>query len=320
MRLFPQKIENWIYVTGMIRSGTTFLGTVLSHPLSVDYIHEPFNGAYTHPEGIALRSRYVRPDDDTPAATRFRAHVAKLFDYQIGMRSSVYDDDPLIRAWIKRVVGSRGPFHLRLAKLNPFHRSALIKDPMGGLATDFLYREFGVKPVIIVRHPVSLAASLNRLGWFPETYDFTLQPDLVADYLTADTEYLKRTWPNRLLESMAHWRLLHRVLLTQAAQHRNWIVITHEELSAQPLTVFRRLYRELDLPWSASVKRKIRSLTQGNGKANAKNGRVQDFKRDSARIFEARRDAIPVETRREIYAITADVARPLYSYESFGLD
>jgi hypothetical protein len=320
MRLFPHKIENWIYVTGMIRSGTTFLGTVLSHPLSVDYIHEPFNGAYTHPEGIALRSRYVRPGDDTPAATRFRAHVAKLFDYQIGMRSSVYDDDPLIRAWIKRVVGSRGPFHLRLAKLNPFRRTALIKDPMGGLATDFLYREFGVKPVIIVRHPVSLAASLNRLGWFPETYDFTLQPDLVADYLTEDTEYLKRTWPNRLLESMAHWRLLHRVLLTQAEQHQNWIVITHEELSAQPLTVFRRLYRELDLPWSASIERKIRSLTQGNGKATAKNGRVQDFKRDSARIFEARRDAIPVETRRAIYDITADVARPLYSYESFGLD
>jgi len=313
-------IDNWIFVTGMIRSGTTFLGSVLSHPLSVDYIHEPFNGAYTLPEGIALKPRYVRPGDMSPAANRFRSHVAKIFSYDIGMRSARYDGDPTVRALTKKIVGSRGPFFLRLAKVNPFHRAALIKDPMAGLTTGFLNREFGVRPVVIVRHPVSLAASLRRLGWFPELYDFQLQPDVIADFLEAETDILEQTWPNRLLESMAHWRLLHRVLLEQASRHGGWIVITHEELSAEPLSVFRRLYRDLNLPWSASVADKIKSLTQRNGKVHAQNGRVQDFQRDSARIFEARRDAIPIDLRRKIFEITADVACDLYPRTSFALD
>jgi hypothetical protein len=316
----PSSIDNWIFVTGMIRSGTTFLGSVLSHPISVDYIHEPFNGAYTLPEGIALKPRYVRPGDDSSAANRFRNQVAKIFSYDIGMHSARYDGDPTVRALTKKVVGSRGPFFLRLAKVNPFHRAALIKDPMAGLTTSFLHREFGVRPVVIVRHPVSLAASLRRLGWFPELYDFQLQPDLIADFLQEENDILDRTWANRLLESMAHWRLLHRVLLEQASRHGGWIVITHEELSAKPLTVFRRLYRELDLPWSASVAAKIKSLTQQNGKVHAQNGRVQDFQRDSARIFEARRDAIPVDLRRQIFEITADVACDLYPRTSFALD
>jgi len=316
----PSSIDNWTFVTGMIRSGTTFLGTVLSHPLSVDYIHEPFNGAYTLPERIALRPRYVRPGDTSLAAQRFRAQTSKLFSYDIGMHSAEYDGDPLGRALIKRIVGSRGRFHLRLAKATPFHDAALIKDPMAGLVTEFLYQEFDVRPVIIVRHPVSLAASLNRLKWFPETYDFQLQPDLIADYLSDESEILSRSWPNRMLESMAHWRLLYRILLNQASRHGDWIVITHEELSAQPMTVFQRLYRDLSLPWSNSVADKVRSLTQGNGKAHAADGRVQDFHRDSAKIFKTRRDAIPVQVRRQIYEITSDVALQLYSRDTFALD
>jgi hypothetical protein len=236
------------------------------------------------------------------------------------MRSARYDGDPTVRALTKKVVGSRGPFFLRLAKVNPFHRAAVIKDPMAGLTTGFLNREFGVRPVVIVRHPVSLAASLRRLGWFPELYDFQLQPDLIDDFLQEENDILDRTWANRLLESMAHWRLLHRVLLDQASRNGGWIVITHEELSAEPLTVFRRLYRDLDLPWSAFVANKIQSLTQQNGKIHAQNGRVQDFQRDSARIFEARRNEIPVDLRRTIFEITFDVACDLYPRKSFVLD
>jgi len=315
----PASIKNWVYVTGMIRSGTTFLATVLSHPLNVDYIHEPFNGGYILPERIALLPRYVRPNDQSESARRYREHVSRLFEYRIGMRSARYDEDPMFRRWIKSIVGSRGPFYLRFAKLNPWHEHALIKDPMAGLTTGFLHREFGVKPVIIVRHPVSLAASLKRLGWFPQVYDFALQPDVVRDYLSDDVHLIERSWDNRLLESMAHWRLLYKVLLDQADARGDWIVVTHEELSARPVEVFSRIYQDCGLPWSEGVRSKILSLTKNDGKTQAADGRVQDFVRDSASIFEARRDAVDPELRRQIYEITADVALRLYDRESFGL-
>lgn len=310
---------DWIFVTGMIRSGTTFLGSILSTPLSVDYIHEPFNGAYTLPDRRRLIPRYVRAEDQSQAADRFRTSVSKLFSYQIGMQFAPNDMDSRWRKAAKLVLGSRGPFYLRLAKANLFRSSAVIKDPMAGVSTEFLYREFGVKPVIIVRHPVSLAASLQRVQWFPEVYDFRLQPELIQDYLATDTTFLQQDWSDRLLEAMAHWRLLHRMLLRQAEKYEDWIVITHEELSADPQSVFRNLYRELDLPWSPGISRKIASLTQRSGKTQPRPGRVQDFRRDSAQLFETRRNSISPALRQKIFDITADVALELYPRDSFGL-
>jgi len=190
---------------------------------------------------------------------------------------------------------------------------------MAGLTTDFLYREFGVKPVIIVRHPVSLAASLRRLSWYPQVYDFALQPDVIRDYLSDRTHLIERAWDNRLLESMAHWHLLYKVLLDQADAHGNWIVVTHEELSARPVEVFSRIYQDCCLPWSEGVRDKILSLTKNDGKTQADDGRVQDFVRDSAAIFETRRDSVPREVRQEIYEITADVALQLYDRDTFAL-
>ena len=80
------------------------------------------------------------------------------------------------------------------------------------------------------------------------------------------------------------------------------------------------LYDALDLQWSESVARTLRKLTSGSNSATASTGRVQDFRRDSARIFQMRRDSVPVEQRRQIFEIVKDVALDLYSRESFALN
>jgi hypothetical protein len=314
------QIDRWIFVTGVIRSGTTFLGKMLSRPLHVDYIHEPFHGGYTLPDRRVLLPRYVRPGDESDEIQRYRKQVAHLYRYDIAMRTALHPQDAWYRKIVKHIAGSRGPFYLRLAKLNPFHRAAVIKDPIGKLVTGFLYREFNTTPVIIVRHPVSLAASLERLGWWPEVREFAVQDDLVEDFFADEPDFLFRSWPNRMLESMAHWRATYKVLLQQAEEHSDWQVITHEALSEQPIAVLQTLYGNLGLPWSPAIARRLRTLTSASNSATARPGRVQDFKRDSARIFRLRRDAVPVEQRRQIFEIVKDVALDLYSRESFALD
>jgi len=224
------QIDKWIFVTGVIRSGTTFLGKMLSLPLQVDYIHEPFHGGYTLPGRRVLLPRYVRPGDESDEVQRYRKQVAHLYRYDIAMRTALHPQDAWYRKVAKHIAGSRGPFHLRLAKWNPFHLASVIKDPIGKLVAGFLYRAFDTTPVIIVRHPVSLAASLERLGWWPEVREFAVQDDLVEDFFADEPDFLFRSWPNRILESMAHWRATYKVLLRQAARHPNWQVVTHEEL------------------------------------------------------------------------------------------
>jgi hypothetical protein len=317
--LSPTSIETWIYVTGMIRSGTTFAGKILSHPTSTDYIHEPFNPDCGM-EGVTTKYRYLRPELDTREMREYHDLASRVFSYDFRLRALDDPSDPWSKRLLKRLVGSRGPFYLRLAKLNPFHRAAVIKDPTGLLLTEYLFEHFGIRPVILVRHPVSVVASLERVNWWPGVDEINDQPALVSDYFSDELDFIYGEWSDPALRAAAYWRAVNKVLLTQASQHSSWIVLTHEELSQHPRHHFRSLYTTLGLPWSASVEKTIHSLTRNNGTPEARNGAVQDFRRNSSDIFELRRNAVPIETRRAIFELTKDVALQLYDRESFALD
>lgn len=319
MKVAIENITNWVFVTGAPRGGTTFVGKVLSLPLAVDYIHEPFNTGCGM-EGMERRFRYVRPALDTAAMRRYHERIAPLFSYDFDLKTPHYPDDSPFRRAAKAVVGSRGPFYLRLAKLNPFHKAAVIKDPTGSFLAAYLHEHFGVRPVIVVRHPVSLIASLYRVAWEPSLHWFQDQPALAEDHFADEPDFLNRTWPRALEEAAAHWRIVYKVLLRQAEHHPAWPVVTHEALSQDPLGEFRKLYRRLDLPWSGGVARKISKLTGAGNSVQAENGRVQDLKRQSAGIFAYRRDSVPIEERRTIFEITKDVALQVYDRDTFSID
>ncbi len=319
IKLAVDNIKNWIFVTGVIRSGTTFVGTVLSLPLEVDYIHEPFNPQCGIP-GMNRWYRYVRPSLDTEEMQRYHELTKFIFSYDFTLRSKIPKNDPWFRKMIKHILGSRGPFYLRLAKPNPFHKAAIIKDPTGNLLSEYLYLHFGVKPVIVIKHPASFIASLKRLNWWPSPRKFNDQPHLIEDYFSDEDNFLNRDWSNPVLGAAAYWRAIYKVLLAQSGKYPDWQVITHEELSQAPVLVFNRLYERLDLPWSESVKGKILKQTQGNRSAQARKGRVQDFKRNSADIFRVRRDSLSAKERRAIFEVTKDVALQIYSRESFSID
>jgi hypothetical protein len=313
-------IDNWILVTGVMRSGTTFVGKILTLPLQADYIHEPFNGGYSLPDRKSFEPRYFRPGASHPDARAYRKRLEHIFRYDFGLEKWWHPDDPWWRKAAKMVVGSRGPFYLRLAKLNPFHTSAILKSPLAVRPAEFLYDRFDVQPVVVVRHPTSLAASFKRVGWWPEVKDFRNEPELVEDYLADETDLLERSWPSRFLESMGHWKAANKILLAQAEKYADWIVVTHEELSARPVPTFKRLYDRLGLPWSTSVKSTVERLTQSSNSAKADHGQPMDLSRDSADIFQMRRDSLSLEERQAIFEVVKEVALQIYSRESFNID
>ena len=218
----------------------------------------------------------------------------------------------------KQLVGSRGPFYLRLAKINVFHKAAVIKDPIGILLAEYLHLNFGVKPVIVIKHPVSLIASLKRVNWWPHPCELA-DDQLIEDYFCDEADFMDRSWSTPMLASAPYWRALHKVLLWQASNYPNWQVVTHEQLCQNPVPTFKRLYEVLDLPWSESVKRRILKLTQSNRSTEARKGVVQGIQRNSVDIFEKRRSSLSIEERRAIFEVCKDVVLQVYSKESFGI-
>lgn len=308
---------NWVYVTGAPRSGTTFVGTILSTPWSVDYIHEPFNPDCGMP-GIERRFLYLRPSE--PAPVVYDEAIQSLFSYRLRLRTGIYAEDPPWKRIVKGIVGSRGPFHLRFAKHNAFRKAIVVKDPIGCMLTEHLASRAPIRPVILIRHPVAFVASMLRLGWAADLEALTSQPALVEDFFARERGRFEVPPDDPVSVSAVLWWALNRVLLRQAARHPGWIVVTHERISADPLTELRRLFRDLGLPWSSRVERRIRKRTARSNSAEARRGHTQDFSRDSRSLFEHRARSLSVGARRTVFELTADVARDLYEVKSFGLD
>ncbi|GAB4523081.1 MAG: hypothetical protein Tsb0014_00290 [Pleurocapsa sp.] len=318
IKLRTNQINNWIFVTGLIRSGTTFVGKILSLPLQVDYIHEPFS-CYVGMPGMTKVNPYVRPSLDTEEMQHFDVLTQSIFNYDLTLPNIIPSKDALSRRILKHIVGSRGPFYLRLAKLNAFHKAAVIKDPMGKLLSEYLYLRFNVKPVIVIKHPTSYIASLKRVNWWPDLSTLAVQPELVRDYFTDEVDFLNQNFDNCILEAAAVWRAMYKVLLSQANKYSDWQIITHEELCTSPVTVFKEIYHRCELPWSKSIENKIIRLTQSKS-TEAKKGLVQDFNRNSADIFKMRRDSLSLKERRQIFDIVQDVALQIYPRESFDIN
>ncbi|MEO0377751.1 MAG: hypothetical protein AAF329_24760, partial [Cyanobacteria bacterium P01_A01_bin.17] len=111
MKIAVNKIKNWIFVTGAPRSGTTFVGQILSTPISVDYIHEPFNPGCGIP-GIGASYSYVRPSLDSKEMQRYHALTRRIFSYDFTLKTNTDPTDSQSRRLMKGLMGSRGPFYL----------------------------------------------------------------------------------------------------------------------------------------------------------------------------------------------------------------
>ena len=308
------KFDKWVFVTGAPRSGTSFVGRILSWPLEVDLIFEPTDPLVGMP-GIDRRYLYLRRGAEQ---SEYAKLLDRMFTYDIAYRSPpAKPEDSWVTRYRKRFIGPRGAFHLWLAKLNPFHSCAVIKDPDGCLLTEYLYDRHRVKPVICVRHPTAFVASYLHHGFPWDLPELAGQPALIDDYFGGDGSLFEVDPEDRVAGAAVLWLALNRVLLEQCSRHPDWIVVVHEELCKAPVPTFRRLFDQLGLPWSSRVARAICRQTGAHNKAEARSW--QDHHRDSAALFALRREMLTTAEREKVFAITGAVASRIYPQESFGV-
>lgn len=310
-----KKFDKWIYVTGVPRSGTSFVGRILSWPFSVDLIFEPSDPVVGIP-GIDRRYIYLRPRSG--GQQEYEKLLDRIFTYDFAYRSPASrPSDGWLTRVRKQVIGPRGAVHLWLAKCNPCHNCAVIKDPDGALLTEFLYARHGVRPVICVRHPTAFVASFLELRMPTDLPELAGQPTLIEDYFGGDPSVFDVNPDDPIADAATLWWGLNRVLLDQCSHHPDWIVVVHEDLCQAPVATFRYLFERLELPWSARVERAIRQRTAAHNKAEARHW--QDHYRNSAALFELRRSMLTTEDRQKVFDITRDVALRIYTEQSFGL-
>jgi hypothetical protein len=215
--------RNSIFVAGMGRSGTTWLGELINYRNESRFVFEPFD-----PGRVALAVNfgdhtYLRATDDDPHfLSPARAIVTGL------VREHFVDQHNR-----KIICGSR-----------------IIKEVRANLFLRWLYAHFpGMPLILIVRHPFAVAASRGKTGVDIDLQaQFLAQPNLVEDYIAPYVDIMNGC-ATKFERHIAAWCIEIGVPLSQF-QPGEICVVAYEHLSTEPervLTeVFAHAKRRLD--------------------------------------------------------------------------
>jgi hypothetical protein len=298
-----------ILITGSHRSGSTWVGKIISHAPSVAYIHEPFN--LNHRIGTCdIVFKYWFSYICIENENLYSKSISDCLDFrykfikELRTLKSVKDAARLVRDYT----------HFTKARLTD--KRPLVKDPIAIFSAEWLANRFGMDVVVLIRHPAAFAGSLKKANWRYPFEHFLKQPLLMDqhlnDYRSEIEEYAKNE-KNIIDQSILLWNLIHFMILKYRTKNEKWNFIKHEELSRNPIDEYSKLYQTLGLQFSRNVLEKIKESSH----AGFRETQLDEFKRDSKSNIWNWKNRLTSEEIQRVKEKTHEIASQFYSDEEW---
>ena len=307
-----------VLVTGSPRSGTTWVGRILTTSSQLYYIHEPFNPDFRPGAGICnLKFKhyqtYITQDNESSYYKPIRQMVESKYNLAAGMLGcrSI--------AEIKKVWNQR-------RKFQEYHRRnmlPLIKDPIASMSAGWLGSRFDINVIVMIRHPAAFVASMKRLNWGCDPWRWALsQPLLLRDYISPLKEEIKilRDSKSDIIDQTAlFWKVIYFVVLKYKEAYQDWIFLRHEDISLDPLVEFKNLYGRLGLDFTDEVQEQIAEHSNASNPSHAK-GAEKLLKLNSKKVISQWKNALSAQEVRRIKERVEEVSRQFYSDSDWEMD
>ena len=298
-----------ILVTGSHRSGTTWVGRMLSSAPQIAYIHEPFKPGWSLPHTFT-RSETWFPHIGTHNARQWESDVLKTLRFGYSWKHTYQDGIGLGQIWKATHRWVRWT-----SRRFRGHRP-LVKDPIALFATPWLADRFGLDVVVMMRHPAAFCSSIKIKNWVFDWRHWTSQTELMNTLLAPFADDLARQERGIDLidQGILQWRIFHHVIDTYRKARPDWLFVRHEDLSIDPVSGFRKMFEHCRLPWSAQSEATVRNCSEeGNLQDAAVAGKSTHFVQlDSAKnVKNWQKRLSPMEISR-IRKGTEDIASRFY--------
>jgi hypothetical protein len=295
-----------ILVTGMPRTGTSWVGRMLCAGGEAGYLNEPFNPV-GDPGTFRLRVGHSYPYVTPENESGLLAQLAEAFRFRYPLRREL--------ARCRNVSDLRNT----LKWWNDFHtargRRPLVKDPHAVFAAPWFANRIGSGVVVTVRHPAAVVASWKRLGF---DFDFGIllaQPALVRERLGAFEPAMRTALesPGSLVERVALlWRIIYSFVADDLESGATFRLVRHEDLSRDPLGGYERLYADLGLTFTEAA---AAAVSAASSSENPKETQVESpyvTQLDSKANLDRWRGRLTPEERERTRAVTEETALRFY--------
>jgi hypothetical protein len=295
-----------ILVTGMPRSGTTWVGRVLCAGNGAGYLIEPFNLA-TSPGTIQVPVDHWFPYVTADNEAEILAALEPLlrFDYPLGRelrRCRTHVDVLQTLWWWRSFVRSRG-------------RRPLVKEPHAVFSAEWFARRLGSDVVVTVRHPAAVVSSWKRLEWSFDFAHLLRQPALVGELLGPFRSDMERALDpsHDLVDRVALlWHVVYRTAAYYRERFPAFHVVRQEDLSTEPVEGYRALYEALGLPLTREAENAIAAASSA---ANPKEPSVEhphDIHLDSRATLTSWKRRLSDDEADRIRSVTEETAALFY--------
>lgn len=249
-----------ILVSGIHRSGTTWVGKMLTASGQAAYISEPLNVQH-RPGVLRIPTKYwytyICPENESDFIPAIREMLDFRYHYWLEIKSLRSRKD-----FLRMGRDSREFLRGKVHALRP-----LLKDPFVLFSIPWFIKRFDCQVVVMVRHPAAFAGSLKRLNWPFQFSDLLAQNLLMRDWLEPQrsaieclVEKEKRdlaagVGPDIIAQGALLWRICYGVVEKLPELFPRIQVWRHEDLSIDPDGGFRNLYQSLGLDFSTQAQK-----------------------------------------------------------------
>lgn len=271
-----------IFVSGIPRSGSTWLAKVLCSGGDLKYIHEPDNerhtySAYYYKQNLPRFPFLREKDEDSRKIKKLFNHAfyhsyfgMGSFSNKVLFKLSNFDKEIIeVNLKEKGIIPKnlfrnvRWLYHF-LPKEVQSNDARLVKSVHSILSLEYILKEFNVSPVIIIRHPASIVSSCIELD-NPDIDRKIYTNKSLMNYLFGDD---LPDWSElKSIESLAGFQvaIFYKLIYKMRQENDNILLVQHEDLAEFPLEKFQSLFDKLNLTFNDTV---INFINKNNKKGD----------------------------------------------------
>lgn len=260
-----------ILIIGPPRSGTTWIAKALTTSQNTQYIHEPDN------EKTNITAYYLKknlPRFPYLSKNANNENFKKIFE--LAFNGKIIQSNSKTNEVLKKTLGITynkieqriiANQHITSEKdltlteklfVNIFNlklfineKRKIIKSVHSVLSLPFLYSNFSIEPLIVVRHPAAIINSYLKLKLNDANRLFFKQGDFMRDHLLPYRSKIEKIKSEFGLMGLQIGILYY--FLSEIIFEYKFIYVKHENLIIDPIEKFKEIFSKLSLDWSQNT-------------------------------------------------------------------
>lgn len=228
---FSDNYRDTILLAGTGRSGTTWIQDIINYKNNYRIVFEPFNSRKVDLWSDFKYRQYIRPENKE-----------KKFSIPAGLILSGRVHGKWVDSHNKKLLATK----------------RIVKDIRINLFLKWIKKNFNeLSMIFIIRHPIAVALSRQKLSWDTYLDVFLSQEDLLEDYLFEFKDQIEAAKKrNEFEKNIFHWCIENYVPLKQFAESDIYIAY-YEDFCIHPEREVQKMFKYLGKEYNSKVLKKI---------------------------------------------------------------